>query len=97
MNRSDLREKYKIVFLGTCIGIGLAERGPNDPHVIVQILVEDDDNWFTSEYAWSSFWLPDLQIQLDECKSWIERHCNRKVGGWEFKKDEPNDQQAVIS
>lgn len=82
--------QFRVVFLGSCLGIGLKERGPNDPHVLIQILVGadlvgDDENWFTLESSFSSFWLPDLEDQLTEAKAWIEQHCTYQPGGWIFK------------
>lgn len=39
----------KIDFKGNCKGIRLTRRGENDPHIMVSILTEDDENWFVDE------------------------------------------------
>ena len=52
-------------FLGACKGVRLVKRGPDDPHICLLILTEDDDNWFPSKEPFSSFWLDDLLVQLN--------------------------------
>ena len=37
-----------IEFKGMCKGVRLEKRGLNDNHICVQILTEDDENWFES-------------------------------------------------
>jgi hypothetical protein len=36
----------------------------NDPHVIIQLMGEDDGNWFEIGNGFSSYWLEDLIIVL---------------------------------
>ena len=63
----------KIDFKGDCKGIRLTRRGENDPHIMVNILTEDDENWFVNENnTFSSYWIDDLIKQLNNAKSFIE-------------------------
>lgn len=78
---------YRKVFLGECHGVGLIERGHGDEHVCIQILTEDDENWFTSESPFSSYWLPGLQIVLQEARDWMRANCDLDPSGcgWTFR------------
>lgn len=63
----------KIDFKGNCKGIRLTRRGENDPHIMVSILTEDDENWFVDKNnKFSSYWIDDLIKQLNTAKSFIE-------------------------
>lgn len=95
-NLMDLQREYRVTFLGACMGIGFKPRKEGDAHILIQILVEDDDNWFTSDQPFSSFWLPDLRMQIDEAQHWLECNAHHDVGGWRFKADD-NYQQAIVS
>jgi hypothetical protein len=79
--------KYTKLFFGKQFGVGLLPRGENDPHVLVQLLSEDDENWFPSEQPTSSYWTSDLQAVLSEAQGWMEANCDPdKDGyGWQFK------------
>lgn len=85
-------DKYEKTFLGGCFGVGLYKRGPNDPHVCFIVLVEDDGNWFENKNGGSSFWLKDLQEQLNDAIIWIEQNCDPDIKdgnnwGWKFKEN----------
>ena len=75
----------KRLFLGECFGVALTKRGPDDNHVIVWILVEDDGNWLISKNGMSSCWITDLQNQLDKAKKWIQDNCIEERYGWKFR------------
>jgi len=82
---------FKKSFLGECLGVGLQKRGPQDDHVTVFILVEDDGSWFISGNGFSSFWLPELIPLLQEANTWMKRNCVPDMykgvqSGWKFKK-----------
>ncbi len=72
-------------FLGKCHGVILTRRGKDDPHVCMQIITEDDENWFVSDSDFSAFWLPGLISVLQEAQTWIEKNCLAEHGGWIFK------------
>ena len=74
------------VFKRNCCGVVLSSRGPDDPHVIVTPITEDDGNWFTSSGGMSSFWLPEQIEVLKEAQAWMTVHCDRdETWGWKFR------------
>ena len=79
-------DHYVKLFLGHCHGVVLSRRGEDDPHVVVQLIIEDDGNWFISLSNFSAFWLPELQDLLSEAEVWMMMHCEKiSDGGYEFK------------
>jgi len=83
-------EEFEKVFLGTCFGVGLSWRGPNDKHVCFTILTEDDGSWFASDNSASSAWLPECIQVIQEAYDWVKKHCkpDKYKGiqcGWKFK------------
>ncbi|KKN26951.1 hypothetical protein LCGC14_0869470 [marine sediment metagenome] len=46
--------------LGECLGIELVKRSDDDEHICIQLLIEDDGNWFNLGNSFSSFWIEDL-------------------------------------
>lgn len=73
----DIKDIVK-VFKGNLKGIVLSKRGgDNDSHIKINIITEDDENWFTSsnENGFSSYWLNDLQEQLELSKKWMIENC----------------------
>jgi len=79
--------EYEKSFLGSCHGVILTRRGgKDDPHVCVQIITEDDENWFISDNNFSSFWLPMLMSVLQEAQDWMEKNCDPDDDwGWKFR------------
>ena len=75
----ELNEKFKIRFLGNCMGVGINPRGINDDALMVTLLTEDDENWFSSNQTFNSYWLDEMITQLQAAKAYIE-----------FQKDKPN-------
>ena len=80
-----------IEFKGICKGIKLTERGIDDPHICVQILTEDDKNWFASKNPFSSSWIDELIEELQIAKSYMETQepdiYNGVQYGWKFKSE----------
>lgn len=71
---------------GQQFGVRFEKRGEDDPHVIVQILVEDDGNWFEVGSGFSSFWLDDVISQLQIAKATLELESEfKKDGEWGYK------------
>ena len=70
--------EQKITFKGRCKGVELIKRGINDNHICINILTEDDGNWFVSksEIGFSSSWIDELIEQLQTLKN-ILRHKNQ--------------------
>lgn len=87
-------ERYRQLFLGGCLGIGLSQRSGTDPHVCFEVLVNDDDWWTplkSNGGGISSYWLVDLQRQLAAAEAWCENHCDEawstdgRIYGWNFR------------
>jgi hypothetical protein len=73
-------------FLGRCMGVGLKQRGPEDLHVCLVILSEDDGNWFASDRGFSSHWTDDLLRQLQAARRWMADNCDPDGHyGWKFR------------
>ena len=75
-------------FLGKCMGVELSQRGMNDPHILVNILMEDDENWF-KKASFSSSWLDEMIQQLQAAKAFCETQekdmHNGRQYGFNFK------------
>ena len=76
-------------FKGECKGVRLVPRGANDNHICIEILTEDDGNWFESNQSFSSYWIDDLIEQLTLAKQYMKTqsphiHEGRQYG-WKFK------------
>ncbi len=77
---------FREVFLGAIHGVLLFERGRNDPHVVFEIISEDDGHWFyDAGVCGSVFWLPSLIELLKQVHQWCEENCTKVKEGWEFK------------
>ena len=74
---------------GNCAGVCLHLRGEDDNHICFTVLVEDDDNWFISKRGFSSFWLWDLRVVLENAQNWLERNAEKDSSGfgWIYKGD----------
>lgn len=84
---------FREMFLGNITGIVLRERkmDENDPHIVFEIISEDDGHWFkyTGSGA-SSYWLDDYINVLTEVKKWLEENAEPDIEegiqyGWKFK------------
>jgi hypothetical protein len=78
------------VFLGACFGVGLCRRGPNDNHIVVKFLCEDDGNWGISTSGFSSSWLPEIAQLVGEAHEWVAKNCLPDMSdgiqfGWKFR------------
>lgn len=73
---------------GQQFGVRLDARGHEDPHVIIQLLGEDDENWFTIGNGFSSFWLDDLILVLQDTRAILmsnTQRFERESYGYRFK------------
>jgi hypothetical protein len=59
-------------FKGSCAGIVLYQRGPDDKHICFAPLVEDDDNWFLSKNGYSTAWFGDFWVQMEAAYNWMD-------------------------
>lgn len=67
-------------FKGLQFGVRLIQRGPNDPHVCIQLLAEDDEHWFELGNSFSAYWLDDLIMQLNTAKDALDSLPKSKDG-----------------
>lgn len=80
--------EYERAIFGSCHGVLFVRRGPNDSHVCIQLITEDDENWFVSTRGFSSAWLPEYISLMKEAQDWLEHHCEQDPSGygWRFPK-----------
>lgn len=69
---------------GTQFGVRLQKRGPEDQHVCIQLMGEDDDNWFNIGNPFSSFWLSDLIRTLQRAERILKTECKKDKDGWGY-------------
>lgn len=78
----------KQTFRGACVGVDLVPRGSADRHILVKILIEDDENWI-EKLSISSYWLDEMIDQLitarDYCHKQERDTVNGGWNGWRFK------------
>ncbi len=87
-SEEDGYEGKEQVFLRTCCGIVLRQRGTDDLHVVFGHLTEDDGNWFLSHGGGSSYWIDEQIEVLMAALAWMQAHCERDgVYGYRFKVD----------
>lgn len=66
-------------------GVRFVSRGPNDDHILIQLLGEDDENWFKRGDAISSFWIDDLISTLQTAKSVLEQQAVVDEDGFGYR------------
>jgi len=89
--------KYEKFFLCNCHGIGLTKRSPEDNHIILNFLGEDDGHWREGANGCSSNWIEEIQFLLKEVNKWLKNNCDPDMGdknwnkyiqyGWKFKNE----------
>lgn len=57
---------------GNQFGVRLKARGPDDNHICIQLLGEDDEHWFEVGNGFSNFWLDDLILVLNKAKKTLK-------------------------
>jgi hypothetical protein len=53
---------------GELFGAYLTPRAPNDPHLMIQLITEDDECWHHMGDSFSSYWIDDLIKTLTKTK-----------------------------
>ena len=87
----DDDSQYRELFLGACFGVGLAQRGRDDLHILMVALVEDDEHWFVSRYgSGSSGWVDERIAVFQAAKEWCEKNADPDIQrgiqyGWRFR------------
>lgn len=78
---------HNLVLKGQQHGVRFVRRGEEgvDDHILVQLMSEDDENWFDSNgQAFSSYWLDDLIEVLTAAKVALV-HDAAKDDRWGYK------------
>jgi hypothetical protein len=65
-------------------GVRFTARGENDPHLLVTVLLEDDEHWH-EKMTFSSFWLNDLISVLEAARARLERAADKNPQGWGYQ------------
>ncbi len=74
---------YMHVVKGQCHGTIIRRRDAVDPHVLIDIMVEDDGLWHTPPSGgFSSHWLPDYIEVMEKTLVWLETHCIKDPSGF---------------
>src|SRR5271170_6147032 len=79
---------YEHLILGKCHGVILRRRGPTDLHVIIEVMVEDDETWHVGQSnGFSSFWLPEYIEVMKKTQAWLKAQCEKDPSGygWVFR------------
>lgn len=76
---------------GKLFGIRLVPRHKNDNHICLQILTEDDGQWFKHGDYFNSAWIDDLIEQLQITKSLLQSQNKNEHGLYEFKHSQPDN------
>lgn len=90
-DRKQIPSELPIVkeFKGQCLGVGLSKRTPIDNHIMVNILTEDDGNWWIAN-RFSSAWLSELLSKLHDATNYIKTQdldlYAKRQYGYKFKK-----------
>ena len=66
-------------FFGEYLGVELNDRGEDDKHQIVTLLIEDDGNWNGSNISFSEDYIDDLIMQLKNAKEYIKKKRKGKI------------------
>jgi len=58
-------------FKGQCVGVSLDKRGIEDDHILISLLIEDDEEWF-KKLSISSSWLDEMIDVLNQAKEFVK-------------------------
>lgn len=93
-NKNKIKIEAKagqVDFKGDCMGVRLVKRDPNDNHICVQYLVEDDESWYVSHNCgYSTAWCDEAALVMKKAMKWMKSNCVPDVYdgsqcGWRFK------------
>lgn len=82
---------YREVFLADIVGVVLSERSVNDPHIVFDIICEDDDYWFPiyrSSGSYSTAWITAYEAVFHAAHAWCKRHALRDPSGYGYVFDD---------
>ena len=71
--------------LGELQGVEIVPRYINDPHVLLQLLGEDDGIWHKQGNQFSAFWLDELIDVLQQAKTKLETSKKFKKTQWGYE------------
>lgn len=84
---------FREAFIGEIIGILLRNRGIGDPHIIFELVNEDDGFWSPnniSSGSYSSSWFEDYIEVFTDTMNWCRENCDPDIYngiqfGWKFR------------
>lgn len=70
-----------------CKGVRVTDRNTdkNDLHQMIEILTEDDEQWFVSD-SFSTYWLDELIDSLTEARTLLQSNPSFKKTQWGFER-----------
>lgn len=78
-------------FHGKCVGVKLEPRERNDNHIVLRLLIEDDETWNETNFSVSSYWIDDTIEVLERVRKHLvekqlpDKHEGRQCG-WRFRR-----------
>lgn len=75
---------YQVAILGEIFGIGISPRTEIDPHVMIDLLWEDDGDWHKTDEA-STHWLDSMINVMLKTQTYLNKNCKKIDKGWEFR------------
>jgi len=70
---------------GEVFGMVAQNRGRDDPHQCIKIIMCDDDNWTKTSAQASSYWLDELIDVATKMRELLNTNCIKEEYGWKIK------------
>lgn len=71
---------------GACFGVKLIERSDENGHILVSLMIGDDEHWYEKDFVMSSAWLDDMINTLEQTKVLLEKGAlPSEFNGYVFK------------
>jgi len=74
--------------LGECVGVKFTPRAAGDSHVMLQLMIEDDEHWHGTNFRISSFWLGDMIDVLQRVQNTLDNTAENDTYGYSFKRSD---------
>jgi hypothetical protein len=65
-------------------GVNLTPRDTDDQHIMIQLMTEDDGNWFNHGSSFSSYWIDDLIEALMKTKIELIDNYEKDPSGYGY-------------
>lgn len=83
-NKRQMKSFKNTEIKGQQFGVRFVPRGDKDDHICIQLLSEDDEQWFETGSYFSSHWLDDLIAVLKKAKEEMKSNA-KKDGNYGYK------------